>query len=214
MMKTTGLLVILLAILFSIDAGAQTGIAVNSGEKAGVKVNIRETAARNHDELFPNHTSELKVTDPELIEVFDNFAFDEVLRYGDLDKRTRLMMILGSLIASQSQSEYRVMVGDMIDAMYRDSPEDLIHIRKYLSANCFGDFYTRKGLDIKTRELLTFSMILSLGGCESQLKGHVVGNVNVGNGRGTLLLPYMGYPRTLNAIRIINETAPAGSFFS
>jgi 4-carboxymuconolactone decarboxylase len=31
------------------------------------------------------------------------------------------------------------------------------------------------------RELLTFSMLLSLGGCEPQLKGHVQGSVNVGN---------------------------------
>jgi len=34
----------------------------------------------------------------------------------------------------------------------------------------FGDYYTRNGLDLKTRELLTFSILLSLGGCEPQLK--------------------------------------------
>lgn len=55
---------------------------------------ISETALKNHEELFPNHKSTLKVTDPEPIEVFDNFAFDEVLRYGSLDTRTRLMVIL------------------------------------------------------------------------------------------------------------------------
>ena len=53
---------------------------------------ISETAQKNHEELFPNHKSTLKVTDPELIEVFDNFAFDEVLRHGNLDARTRLIM--------------------------------------------------------------------------------------------------------------------------
>jgi 4-carboxymuconolactone decarboxylase len=40
---------------------------------------VSETARQNHDELFPGHVSTLKVTDPEQIEVFDNFAFDEVL---------------------------------------------------------------------------------------------------------------------------------------
>jgi 4-carboxymuconolactone decarboxylase len=99
----------------------------------------------------------------------------------------------------------------MIDKMYKDSPANQLHIQKYLSANCFGDYLTRKGLDIKTRELLTFSMILSLGGCEPQLKGHIQGNLNVGNDKEVLLstvtqlLPYVGYPRTLNAIRCINE---------
>ncbi len=58
--------------------------------------------------------------------------------------------------------------GEMIDKMYEQSPANQIHIQKYLSANCFGDFYTRKGLDLKIRELLTFSIILSLGGCEQQ----------------------------------------------
>ena len=48
-------------------------------------VTISDAAQRNHDELFPDHVSTLKVTDPELIEVFDNFAFDEVLQYGDLE---------------------------------------------------------------------------------------------------------------------------------
>lgn len=98
--------------------------------------------------------------------------------------------------------------------MYKESPANQIHFQKYLSANCFGDYYTRKGLDIKTRELLTFSMILSLGGCEPQLKGHIQGNLNVGNDKELLLsvvtqlLPYVGYPRTLNAIRCINEVVP------
>lgn len=104
--------------------------------------------------------------------------------------------------------------GDVIDKMYEESPENQVHIQKYLSANCFGDYYTRNGLDVKTRELLTFAMILSLGGCEPQLKGHIQGNLNVGNYKETLLstvtqlLPYIGYPRTLNTINCLNEIIP------
>jgi len=70
-----------------------------------------ERAQQNHNELFPGHVSTLAVTDPELIETFDNFAFDEVLAYGALDTRTRLMIQLAALIASQALREYRVMVG-------------------------------------------------------------------------------------------------------
>jgi 4-carboxymuconolactone decarboxylase len=61
---------------------------------------ISATAIQIHEELFPNHKSKLKVTDPELVEVFDNFPFDEVLGYGNLDTRTRLMVILASMVAS------------------------------------------------------------------------------------------------------------------
>lgn len=104
--------------------------------------------------------------------------------------------------------------GDYIDKMRAAAPEDQKHIQDYLSAFCFGDTYTRGTLDLKMRELLTFSIIASLGGCESQLKGHIQGNVNVGNDKKTLIsattqcLPYIGFPRTLNALRCINEVLP------
>ncbi|WP_005038154.1 carboxymuconolactone decarboxylase family protein [Holophaga foetida] len=247
---------------------------------------ISETAYRNHERLFPGHVSTLKVTDPELIEIFDNFAFDEVLAHGHLDERTRLMVILAALVAGQCIGAFKVMLGgalnigvtpveakeivyqavpycgigvvyeflhaandilvnrgvelpldgqattgpetrferglalqkaifgEAIDRMHQQTPASQSHINTYLSDNCFGDFVSRGGLDLKTRELLTFSMLLSMKGCEPQLKGHIQGNAHLGNDKATLLgvitqlLPYIGYPRTLNAIRCLNEVLP------
>ena len=60
-------------------------------------------------------------------------------------------------------------------------------------------------------------MLVALGGCEPQVKGHVAANLRVGNDRTTLLavltqlLPFIGYPRALNGLRVLNETAPATS---
>ncbi len=251
---------------------------------------ISETAQKNHDQLFPNHVSTLKVTDPELIEIFDNFAFDEALRHSRLDTRTRLMVQLAALIASGALSEYRVMLGaaltvgvtpvevkeivyqaapyvgmgkvfdfihatndvltergvqlplegqatttpatraekgravqkqivgaDWVEHMYASAADDELHFQQFLSANCFGDHYTRTGIDVQTRELLTFAMLVSLGGCDPQAKGHVAANLNVGNDRQllisviTALLPFIGYPRTLNALAAIDEVAPAST---
>lgn len=104
--------------------------------------------------------------------------------------------------------------GERIDEMHRTAPENRKHIQRHLSANCFGDYQTRTGLDVRTRELVTFSILVSLGGCESQVKGHIAGNANVGNGKEVLLstvtqlLPWIGYPRTLNAIACIDEVLP------
>ena len=98
--------------------------------------------------------------------------------------------------------------------MYASASEDVAHIQRYLSANCFGDYVARSGLDLRTRELLTFSMLVALGGADAQVKGHVAGNLNVGNDRATLLavltplLPFIGYPRTLNGLNAVNEIAP------
>lgn len=108
----------------------------------------------------------------------------------------------------------KAIFGEQIDEMRALAPENQKHIQDYLSANCFGDYQTRTGLDVKTREMITFSILISLGGCESQVKGHIRGNVNVGNDKDTLLavatqlLPYIGYPRTLNAIACLNEVIP------
>ena len=107
-------------------------------------------------------------------------------------------------------------IGDaVVEKLYASAPADQMHIQHFLSANCFGDNYTRAGLDIPTRELLTFSMLVALGGCDPQVKGHVAANLHVGNGRARLidvltqLLPFIGYPRTLNGLRAVDEVAPA-----
>jgi 4-carboxymuconolactone decarboxylase len=101
-----------------------------------------------------------------------------------------------------------------LQKMLEAAPEDQLHIHQFLAANCFGDYVSRSGIDLATRELLTFSMLISLGGCDPQAKGHVAGNLRVGNSRATLidvvtqLLPFIGYPRTLNALRAIDEVSP------
>ncbi|MCA1294604.1 carboxymuconolactone decarboxylase family protein [Paenibacillus sp. alder61] len=104
--------------------------------------------------------------------------------------------------------------GDVIAKNRENAPSHQKHIQDYLSSFCFGDFYTRGGLDLKTRELLTLCILSALGGAENQVKAHVQGNLNVGNDKETLIaaithcLPYMGFPRTLNALQCLNEIIP------
>jgi 4-carboxymuconolactone decarboxylase len=249
---------------------------------------LTEQALQQLEQLFPDQVSSLAQTDPELIEVVDNFAFDEVLRECRLDVRTRLMVQLAAIIAANALQEYRMMLGaalhtgvtpietkeivyqavpyvglarsvdflhatneilaergvqlplpgqsrtspsdrmekgleiqgriigaDTVDKLYATAPADQQHIQRFLSANCFGDYLTRGAIDVQTRELLTFSMLVGLGGCEPQVKGHVAANLRVGNDRARLidvltqLLPFIGYPRTLNGLRMVDEAAPS-----
>ena len=252
-------------------------------------MNITAAARANHDELFPDHQSKLAVSDPEFVELFDNFAFDELIAHSTLDTRLRMTVILAALIAMQTVNEYRVMLGGALnvgvtpvqvkeilyhavpyvgqarafdffhatndvltergvaqplegqstttrqtrhdagltlratifggvaDTMYAKVPSTQLRIQEHLSANCFGDYWTRTGLDLATRELLTFSMLASMGGCENQLRSHIQGNLNVGNDKAALidvltqLLPWIGYPRTLNALAAVNEVIPEPS---
>lgn len=104
---------------------------------------------------------------------------------------------------------------ERLEAMYAPAPRDEMHSQRWLSANCFGDTWTRGGLYIPLRELLTLAILAAQGGCDPQLRGHVAANLNIGNDRAkmidvvTQLLPWIGYPRTLNALRAIDEGAPA-----
>lgn len=85
------------------------------------------------------------------------------------------------------------------------------HINRWLAENCFGDYYTRTGLTLSERELVTFCFLMAQGGCEPQLTAHAKGNMNIGNDRDFLIrvisqcLPYIGYPRSLNAISCVKK---------
>lgn len=103
---------------------------------------------------------------------------------------------------------------DAVAAMHAGAPADEAHVQRFLTAHCFGDHHTRDGLDLPARELVTLALLVALGGADPQVRGHVAGNLRVGNDRATMiavlthLLPYVGYPRTLNALRALDEVAP------
>ena len=61
------------------------------------------------------------------------------------------------------------------------------HINRWLADNCFGDYYTRTGLDLKQREMITFCFLAAQGGCEPQLTSHAKGNMNLGNDQAFLM---------------------------
>ena len=85
------------------------------------------------------------------------------------------------------------------------------HVNRWLAENCFGDYYTRSGLSLQEREMITFCFLAGQGGCEPQLKAHALGNMRIGNDKDFLMrvisqcLPYIGYPRSLNAISCLES---------
>ncbi len=221
-------------------------------------------------------------TDPEFMERFEHFAFDEVVNEEgqQLDDITRHMAIVATLLGCQGIDEFRIELPRALDAgltpvmvkeivyqavdylgigrvlPFLDATNEILlsrgvelplegqatttmedrlekgiqaqadifggqmkeawkagHINRWLAANCFGDYYTRTGLDLRQREMITFCFLAAQGGCEPQLTGHAQGNMNMGNDKDFLIkvvsqcLPYIGYPRSLNAINCINKAA-------
>lgn len=246
---------------------------------------ITENAKAYHEKMFPGYVSGFLKTDPEFIERFDNFAFDEVVGHDDLDDRTRFMAILATLLGCQGIDEFRAMLpaalnfgvtpveakeivyqsvaylgigrvfpflkavnevleargvalpldgqattttenrreagtqaqvdifGDGMRDFWKSGPEESRHINYWLADNCFGDYYTRTGLDYKQREMITFCFLAAQGGCEPQLISHAAANMKLGNDEQFLIkvvsqcLPFIGYPRSLNALNCVNAAA-------
>jgi len=246
---------------------------------------ISKNAKEYHERMFPGYESKLLETDPEFIELFDNFAFDEVVNQDDLDDKTRMMSILATLLGCQGIDEFKAMLiaafnlgvtpiemkeivyqgtaylgigrtfpflqavnqfcqnqgialplegqsttnsknrlekgiqaqvdifGEGMKEFYQSGPEESRHINRWLADNCFGDYYTRTGLDYKQREMITFCFLAAQGGCEPQLTSHAAANMKIGNDKAFLIkiisqcLPFIGYPRSLNALRCVNDAA-------
>ena len=251
---------------------------------------ISDFAKEYHEKMFPNYVSKFLETDPEFIELFDNFAFDEVINMPEIggkevDGKTRHIAILATLLGCQGIDEFKVMLpvamnfgvtpveikeityqavaylgigrvfpflkavneflewqgiklplegqkqttsenrreagtqaqvdifGEGMKDFWKSGPEESRHINLWLADNCFGDYYTRTGLDLAQRELITFCFLAAQGGCEPQLTSHAAANMRMGNDKLFLIkiishcLPFIGYPRTLNALSCINNAA-------
>ena len=246
---------------------------------------MSEFSKKYREKLLPGQQHAFAGTDPEFIQIFESFAFDEVIHQGNLDDRTRFMAILAALLGCQGLEEFKMMLPaalnmgvtpvevkeivyqsaaylgigrvfpflkavneeltsrgislplegqstttpetrlaagnqvqvDILGEGMRDfqnsGPEESRHINKWLADNCFGDYYTRTGLDNKQREMITFCFLAAQGGCEPQLTSHAAANLRIGNGKDFLIqiisqcLPYLGYPRSLNALRCVNDAA-------
>ena len=248
---------------------------------------ITEFSKKYHEKMFPVYVSKFLETDPEFIERFDNFAFDEVINEekAALDDKTRMTAILAALIGCQGIDEFKAMLsaalnfgvtaveikeiayqavaylgigrvfpflhavnevlvkkgyelplagqettstenrlergcqaqvdifGESMREFYKSGPEESRHVNKWLTDNCFGDYYTRNGLDYRQREMITFCFLAAQGGCEPQLTSHAAANMRIGNDKQFLIavisqcLPFIGYPRSLNALSCVNKAA-------
>ncbi|SFG33977.1 carboxymuconolactone decarboxylase family protein [Sporolactobacillus nakayamae] len=99
-------------------------------------------------------------------------------------------------------------VGDMVIQSLKDIAPDL---GKFIIEFAFGDIYTRPELDLRQRELITLSSLASIGGTENQLRVHINGALNVGITAKEIseifiqCIPYVGFPRTLNAVAVAKE---------
>ena len=93
--------------------------------------------------------------------------------------------------------------------------ENLNHISpdmsRYIIEFAFGEIYNRKGLDLRAREIVTISSLLTMGNAKPQLKSHIHGALNVGCSREEILeimiqiSLYSGFPAALNGLEVMKN---------
>ena len=98
-------------------------------------------------------------------------------------------------------------VTDNLIARYDDVAPDF---SRYLVEFAFGEIYAREG-DTKHREIVAIASLATMGGCDAQLETHVHAAFNVGLTESEIvetvmtLIPYIGFPKTLNAMTIVKR---------
>ena len=117
----------------------------------------------------------------------------------DADRHEKGLAIQTNLYGNEVKKAMASLPGE-----YKDIVPDT------LTDFCFGDFYTRRGLTIRQRELLSLVILTALG-AEKQLKAHVVGALKAGNDKETLLaamvqaVPYVGLANAMTTVNLIKE---------
>ena len=141
-------------------------------------------------------------------------CMDLLRAYGLTERHARALLRLGG---EEERYEKGLAIqapiyGDEIQDRYTWLPKPFDEaVPRFLTELCFGDFYTRTGLDCKTRELLTVVLLAALGGAEAQVKSHVEGALKAGNTREEIVCAlvhaggYMGIPRLFNALNACKD---------
>jgi len=90
-----------------------------------------------------------------------------------------------------------------VEDMLRDIAPDMA---RFIVEFPYGDIYSRPGLDLKTRELITIAALTVLGHAGPQLRSHIQNSLAAGCTREEILevmiqmAVYGGFPSAINAL--------------
>ena len=96
---------------------------------------------------------------------------------------------------------------DVIDSLQDIAPD----LGRWIVEFAFGDIYTREGLSLQQRELVTIGSLVTQGDTAPQLTVHIQGALNVGLSKESVIeailqcVPYVGFPRDINAINVARK---------
>ena len=99
----------------------------------------------------------------------------------------------------------------LIESLENVAPD----LARYAIEFPFGDVFTRPGLELKSREMITVAALTALGNAAPQLKFHINAALNVGCSRKEIveimiqMAVYAGFPAALNGALAAEEVFAA-----
>ena len=163
---------------------------------------------------FWNNDRTLSQTDPEFIEFFSNFAYDEVVNepganHPDLDDKTRSLAILAVLVGCQGLDAFEM----MLPVAYETGLSSIAIKEMVYQATAYCGFGKTLPFLKKLNNFLGAANVHLPLEPQGTTTPETRARAGVGNEKAFLIavisqcMPYIGYPRTLNAIRCINDAA-------
>jgi 4-carboxymuconolactone decarboxylase len=101
---------------------------------------------------------------------------------------------------------------DVVESLKDVAPD----LGRYIVEFTFGDVYSRPGLDLRQRQLVTLGGLIAFGDTAPQQKVHFNAALNVGLSPRQVIetviqaVPYAGFPRVLNAVGVVREVFEEG----
>ena len=175
---------------------------IKTGINCGISpVRLRETVYQCAPFIgFPKTLNAIAAMNEVFLEQGIELPLEECGTVTEDDRLERGLALQQPIYGSEIAERYARLPGEFAEAVPR-----------FLTELCFSDFMTRKGLDGKTRELLTVVMLAAMGGAELQVRSHVEGALKTGSSREEIVcalvhaMPYMGVPRLFNALNCAKD---------
>jgi 4-carboxymuconolactone decarboxylase len=107
--------------------------------------------------------------------------------------------------------QFREIDGEAIEKIIDELKDVSPDLGKFIIGYAYGDIYSRKGLDLKSKEIAIIAALTALGNAQPQLKFHINAGLNIGlteiEIKETILLMsvYAGFPAALNGTAVLKE---------
>jgi 4-carboxymuconolactone decarboxylase len=96
---------------------------------------------------------------------------------------------------------------NLVNGLGEIAPDMADYVLKYI----FGELYSREGLELKTKQIITITTLAALGNAKPQLAYHIKAALNIGITRKEIIdimihiSGYAGFPASLNGIATAKE---------